>query len=381
MKKIITLALILIAAILALPAAVFATSPSAAMTFGMMQVEYRFAEGETPNIPQEIERFGYTYHLVSQTDPVRESTLPATRTYTFNISGVLSLEQLTDAGIDSTDFTPKTVPMEREVDMFDIQTVGTNEVEGLRGSTKVFTVFSDENPDGVEVEGTFTGVTFEVTKDDSGLPTEYLRTAVYRGIEPYTAIGYFIGSSTYRTDTTEGVDLFVIVATYETDQMPPPIVSNVGTLVAGGDTGGDEGLIDGLTTIEEQQVALQAGEGNPLVNIMNGRVPLGNMAVTALWSFFSLCFSIAAVALAVWFVFGLIAKRKKEKKDLRDLILRIMVAGFGFLTLFTWLLWDDFSLGMVWVNQYTLLIGILLAVTAAIAVITKVLQSKTEEDE
>jgi len=55
------------------------------------------------------------------------------------------------------------------------------------------------------------------------------------------------------------------------------------------------------------------------------------------------------------------------------------VVGFGLLTLFTWLLWDTFTLGMVWVNQYTPLIGIMLGVTAGIAVITRVLQGKAEE--
>ena len=308
MKKITTLALILIAVLLAVPAAAFAASPPAAMTFGMMQVEYRFSEGETPNIPREIERFGFTYHLVSQTEAVLESTLPATRTYTYMVSGALSKEQLESVGAyGRTDFEPVDVPMERIVDMFDIQEVTTNEVEGLRGSTKIFTVTSAENPDGIEVEGTFTGVTFEVLDDDFGLPTLYLRTAVYRGLELYYETGYFIASSTFTTNTTEGADLYVIIATYETDQMPPPIVSNVGTLENQGGSG--EGGIDGLTTIEEQQVALQAGEPNPLVNIMNGRVPLGNLAVTALWSFFSLCFSIAAVVLAGFFVFGIITTR------------------------------------------------------------------------
>ena len=385
MKKITTLAIVLIAVLLAVPTAAFATGqPSANMTFGMMQIEYRFAAGETPNIPQEIERFGFTYRLVSQTEPVLESTLPAVRTYTYMVSGVLSKEMLEGVGGDTTKFEQVDVVMEREVDReitlpedpAKEPPLLTNDVEDIP-LTMPFIVTSGTDPSGFQkVELNRTGVTFDIAGMNDGLPTGFIATVVYRGIETYKEVGYFIASSTFTTNTEEGADLYVIVATYETDEMPPPVVSNVGTTVIGG---GTQTGVDGLTAIEEQQVALQAGELNPLANIINGNVPLGNLAVKGVWSFFSLCFSIAGVVLAAWFVIGLIAKRKKEEKDLRELILRFMVIGFGLLTMFTWLLWDNFSYGMVWVNQYTLLIGILLAASAGLAVITKVLQGKTEE--
>jgi hypothetical protein len=383
MKKIAAIALVFIVALLAAPpmATYAASSPSGNTTFGTMQVEYRFAEGETHNIPQQIERFGFMFHLISQTEPVLESTLPAARTYSYMISGILSKDQLDEiGGGGSTEFTPVNVVMEREVDWVEYLEMNTNDVEDIP-LTIMHEVTSGTDPGGYEMaELTRTGVTFEVLAINDGLPTRFLATVIYRGIETYSEIGYFIAESTFTTETAEDADLYVIIATYETDEMPPPIVSNLGTLITSGVAGVQEG-VEGLTPVEEEQIALQAGELNPLSNIANGNVPLGNLAVTGVWSFFSLVFSIIGVVFAGWFVFGLIAKRKTGKKELRDTIIRVMTIGFGLLTLFTWLLWDNFSIGMVWVNENTLLIGVLLAITVVFFVIAKNMREKTGQAE
>jgi hypothetical protein len=383
MKKIIAIALSFIVALLAAPpmATYAVSSPSVNAAFGTMQVEYRFAEGETPNIPQQIERFGFTFHLVSQTEPVLESSLPVIRTYSYMVSGILSKEQLDEIGTGgATGFTPVNVVMEREVDRVEYLEMNTNDVEDIPLTIK-YEVTSGTDPSGFEMaELARTGVTFEILAINDGLPTRFLATVIYRGIETYSEVGYFIAESTFTTDMDEEADLFVVIATYETDEMPPPIVSNVGTLSAyGGISGQDE--VEGLSPIEEEQIALQEGEQNPLANIANGNVPLGNLAVAGVWSFLSLVFSIIGVIFAGVCVFGLIAKRKTEKKELRDIIIRVMVIGFGLLTLFTWLLWDNFSIGMVWINENTLLIGVLLAVTAALFIIARKMREKTGQAE
>ena len=64
----------------------------------------------------------------------------------------------------------------------------------------------------------------------------------------------------------------------------------------------------------------------------------------------------------------------------RGLILRVLTIIIGAITLVTWLFLDDFSLGMVWINGYTLTIGILFAVTLAFCVLTNVRDKKIYEE-
>lgn len=393
MKKIIAIAVAFLLTGMMIPAAaVYATTPPPAnMTSGTLQVEYKFAEGDTPSIPQEIERFGYTYQLVSQTDPVLESTLPATRSYSYRVNGALSQDQL-DAiqGMGNINMTPVDVVLEREVDKeIILNGLLTNDVDAIP-LTMDFQVTSGTDPSGFETKALDrTGITFDIEEIEDGLPTSFIATVIYRGVESYTELGYYIADSVFTTsDDEDAVDVYVIVAGYETNQMPPPIENQIINYINGG-----SGETEGLTTIEDGQVALQSG--NPIRDIMDGLVPMGGIIVRGFWSLLSMIFSIAGVAVAVVFALGFFIRREREKAreaegetgaqdgseklisiGKRGLILRIMTIGFGIITLLTWLLWDNFANGMVWINEYTVMIGILLAVSAALGVVTKLIGRK-----
>lgn len=376
MKKTLAIALALLITMMAIPAAaVYATAPpSGYATYGTMQIEYRFAEGQTPNIPQQIERFGFTYYLVSQTEPVLERTLPTTRSYSYRVNGVLSQEELDKIqGLGNVTMEAVNVVLEREVDViYEEGGLPTNDVEAIP-LFKDFEVTSGYAASGYEIKTLErTGVTFELGGISDGLPTSFDVTVVYRGVESYLAHGYYIAESIFNTsEDVDELDIYIIIADYETDQMPPPIEEIM--LAADGGGGGDSGL----TTIEDGMVALQGG--NPISDIMNGLVPVGSILVKGFWSFLSMIFSIAGVVLAALFAIGFFVNRKKDMDEeeektvkTRGLILRVMTIGFGLIVLFTWLLWDNFSFGMVWINEYTLLIGVLLAIAVGLAVITKV---------
>ena len=159
MKKFIILILLIV---MALPGAVFATAdPDVAGSYETMQVEYRFAEGETPNILPTIDRFGMTFYLIGQSEPMLEGSMPEVRTYRYRVNGYLTPEQIAEVEALGIKLDPVQAVFERDVDVIDIQHMYTNDVDDIP-KTKVFSVTSGTNPSGFEdKELEYTGVTFE----------------------------------------------------------------------------------------------------------------------------------------------------------------------------------------------------------------------------
>ena len=406
-KRISMLLMIVLALLLAAPAAAYATTPPpSGTTGGTLSVEYRFMEGEEPEIPLEITRFGFRYFLVSQSEPVLESTLPNRRTYSYRIEGALTQEQINNIqGLGDVTFTPVYLISEREIDRErELKNWLTNDIESIE-ETWVFNDVNIGSTTGVDSKGpvelTLTGVTFtEITAfedipDGPGtleLPAEYAYNgiAVYRGAESFSLHGYYYADMLYVTEEGVDIDVFVVVAEYQTEDMPPPIDIETGV------TPGEEIA----TTLSDNEVALiDQQSGNPIIDIINGLVPAGNFSETGAWSFLSLLLCITALYFAVVNFIGFIAKRRQanayESMGVHDEerlamlkkrgnILRVMTIFLGAMTLLMWLYLDNFAFGMVWINAFTPLIGILCGFTLVLRALTNHSEKKalldTESD-
>ena len=407
MKKIITIAIALVLMIMMVPAqAAYAVSPPPANPqYGTLQIEYRFAEGEEMTVPQQIVRFGYTYNLVSQTAPVLESEMPLVRTYSYRVEGVLTQEQLDSIkGIPNITVTPVNVVAEQEIDRIEVLEKKTNDVDKIPMTTNSFDITIGFEADGTpitdKVELARTGVTFDLNTDlgdngydEDGLPMGYIATVIYRGVEAVLVPGYYEVNETFMSDEESDVPIYVIVADYQTDQMPPPI----DTVLAGGGAGGAGGGPGdtGLTAIEDQQVAQQAGNGplDPgiIQDIADGLVPQGNTEVTGLWSLVSMILCIAGIVIAVLSAIrafvginrryntetSVVLDEKAASANRRGLLLRILIVVISVVTLLTWILLDDFSRGVVWINGNTPIIAVMFAVTVLITIFANVHAKKT----
>ena len=366
-------------------------------TYGTLQIEYRFAEGETPNIPQTIEQYGFTYHLVSQSDPVLESSLPQTRTYTYEIHGLLTQEQIDEAGLQGITLTPVDVLFERKVDVElshlntpRFRNMPTNDVDDIP-LTYPCRVTSGTDPSGFETRNLErAGVTFEIAGYEAGTngspapPAGYNATVVYRGLETYLAFGYYQADAVFTTKENEGdINYYVIVAYYETEAFAPPVEEFI-----------TDPAIPEAPDLEEDVPGIQPGK--TFFDIFTGNVPFGNFSFDGAWSLISAGLALLGLSIAVIYAVGTIMRRRYasvlEKMTVHDekwlamvkqrgIILRILTVILGVITLITWLFLDDFSHGFVWININTPVIIILFIITMALCIITNLREQKIHKSE
>jgi hypothetical protein len=205
----------------ALPAFAVETTESGDADSTTITIEYRYTQGESvPEIPKTITRFGREYSLIKAAEPVLESTLPRTRTYTYTVAGVVSKEDVAMvAGLGNVSLQPVLGSVERKVDKTEVtENLPTNEAEYLP-QTKEYEILSDAY-EGAVTKGALTraGVEFEITGyDEYGIPDRYTATAVYRGVETYLEPQYYNAEATYTTRETDNVSSYVIIADYKSD--------------------------------------------------------------------------------------------------------------------------------------------------------------------
>jgi hypothetical protein len=370
-----------------------AADPAPAEESVNITMEYRYAEGETPNIPQTLTQGGIGYRLISQADPVAESTLPRTRTYTYKIDGSISKQDLAEIEkIPNIVLTPVYVEVEKEVDKTEkIQNLDNNDVDDLPNS-KEFQVHSADAKNNVKKEDlSRAGVTFEVSKWEGApydsLPEKYTATIVYRGIETYSEIGYYTAQMNYQTDEVVGnIPQYVVIAQYEPldsgaaeadeeeaeeiaaiseEEDPVPDVSDPDT------------NIDERTAKEAEQFDAQTG--NPLTDLLANNVPLGNLTRTDAWSILSLMIVLIALIWSAALVAGAVIGRNKdvekyadvseEKKRLSKLT-RTVAIILGVIAALVWYLLDDLSLKMVMINRYTIIIFAIFLVQVAFFILS-----------
>jgi hypothetical protein len=398
-KKIIAFAITAIF-LLALPGAVFAAQD--AQTAGdNITVEYRYAEGETPNIPPSISQFGQNYNLVGTSDAVLESTLPTTRNYTYRVNGALTPEQMAEIqGTGDIAFTPVYLDKKEEADRYLELEVPTNDVEELPAPAVVnANEFANTFSDGSSFSASaIAGVEFEeLPLDEFKIPSGFKANILYRGILTTPVLGYYLASANFTTSEVEDeTNQYIIVAEYAPEALPP-IVEEEEEAVE------EEEAIEepaepeaALPTVglSDDDVALIDGQGdNPFANIANGQTPLGGFSVEGVWSFLSLILSAVAVVIAIFFVIGFAMKRSRVKQyenigvydsealalaKKRGNLLRLLTVLFGVLTLVTWLILDDFTVGMVWINANTIIVGVFFIVTVVLCGATNARKAKAD---
>ena len=404
MKKLYAIALTLILIFCLSPMSVFATETGDSEgSYGTMQVEYRYKEGESPNIQQQITQFGRVYHLVSTSGPVLESTLPTTRTYSYRIEGALTQAQIDSIkGLGNIKLTPMNVVYERKVDVEIVfpnpdrpDSVLTNDVDDIP-RTWPCRVTSGTDQSGYEVKNLDRiGVEYALATpplDADGLPSGYVATVVYRGVETYAKVGYYYADATFMTTEEEdGVAVYVVVAEYQSEEIPPQ-VSEITPVPESDD------VLPPPAPVEDEVTNMLDNQGsNPFTNILDGNVPLGYPGITGVWSFLSLLFSLAALIIVLILAMGAAAKWRRvgnlskigiygDENWLatirrRGIVLRILTILFGILTFVVWLYLDDFDLGMVWISSSTVLVGVLFALTIVLSVLTNLRNMKTTSED
>ena len=355
-------------------------------------IEYRYAEGTPVEIPDRITQLGREYVLILQGDPVLESTLPQTRTRSYKVGGGLSpadLDLVKD--LANTTIKPVNVSLEREVDKTVNLTLPNNDIDDIPLERD----FDVSSSSGGTQKATLqrAGVEFDIKKDSTGFPTNYIATVVYRGVETYMGIGYYLVETTYNSEEDAGsINQYVIIAEYEPvipedipaatpinapeDNTPPPAQPQQPTTT-------------GLSA--EDQVRMDNQTGNILTDIGNGNVPLGSGAVKAAWSVFSLLLSIAAVVFSIVLIISSLTKRKKtvEKYDDGEYdpsgntigkFLKIIAILIGFCVALMFYVFEDFSLPMVWINSYTVVIGTMFLIQIVVFGIYSVVNNRKGND-
>jgi hypothetical protein len=396
MTGLLTVVIVILLVISLAPLGVFALPDEGGASGDLnVTVEYRYSEGESVSVPSSITRFGREYQLVSSANPVLESSLPQTRTYTYKIEGLLSEEDIAElSDVPGLVLTPVLVEAEREVDKTQVFTdLPTNDLEqdGIP-EYQEFEVSSALAEDGIaRVSLKRAGVSFKVVEKSNGLPEKYEATVVYRGMETFRETGYYSVDVTYETSVTEGsVAQYVVVAVYEPVDKPAEAATRGDT-----NTEIDPGLEPEKADSEfsaEDEAKFSQQTGNPFLDILNGNVPLGSFFSKGAWSLLSAVFSLISVILSVFMIFGIITKRRalkaveafkndlSRRKKLASAS-RVIAVLLGAVVPVVWVILDDFGLPMVWLNRWTSVVGAIFLVQVVMFVIYEMAASKVDSAE
>ncbi|MDR0885147.1 MAG: InlB B-repeat-containing protein [Clostridiales Family XIII bacterium] len=151
-------------------------------------------------------------------------------------------------------------------------------------------------------------------------------------------------------------------------------------------------IYNGFSGADQQKLETQTG--NILSDLANGKVPLGFFGAKGVWSLLSLILSIIAVlSFAIFGIYGFSGKKKgadwnQEQYDENDRTERtkknkklvgILAGILAILTPVVWILLDDFSLKMAWVNNHTLFVGCIFVLYAISMVVFMAFKKKSDK--
>jgi uncharacterized repeat protein (TIGR02543 family) len=134
--------------------------------------------------------------------------------------------------------------------------------------------------------------------------------------------------------------------------------------------------VESFSPVEQEMLVAQTG--NPVLDIFNGNVPLGNFVAQGVWSLLSLLLVVLALLSALFVVApGFISKRLREQ---RRGILGLVSAALAVIALLLWLLLDTLANPMAWINSNTLYVVIVFALYVVVAIAYLALR-KSRRDE
>ena len=273
-----------------------------------IQIEFRYTKGQESmlNIPNSIARYGRSYRLVGKTDPVLEKKLPATRVYTWFVDGTITeAERYLVDDIENVELIATDVEIARVVDKHETREgLPTNDVEAI----ELTKVYSDK-------VFTRAAVRFEVEGyDDFDLPVSYEAEIVYRGLEIYMGPGYEVRATYTTKEDLDGVEQYVVVATYAPDNLAP--ISSAGGGTGGSNDPAPAAATTANTAFEPPIDREEASIGEDLVPLASGdedaAKPINPLLLVLL------IVAIAAAGFVIW-AFAARYKAKKEKEALREM--------------------------------------------------------------
>jgi uncharacterized repeat protein (TIGR02543 family) len=171
------------------------------------------------------------------------------------------------------------------------------------------------------------------------------------------------GSSANNTSSTGNTLANPASTPAQTDIVPPTVVERIPD-----ETGLDIAEVDGFEDQEVEQFTQQTG--NPLTDISDGNVPLGNFLAKGAWSLLSLLLAFVALVITVILIAGTIARRREydtlseaaRKTARRAAKIGVIAIIAGVLTPVSFFLLDNVNHPMTFVNGNTPIIIALFAV-------------------
>jgi hypothetical protein len=135
---------------------------------------------------------------------------------------------------------------------------------------------------------------------------------------------------------------------------------------------------------------LDAQTGNPVIDIPGDNVPLGNLAVSGAWSLASFTLCLASLLFALLFssrVLSILRSKSAEGETIMRRLtgtgaaLRVLALLMSLVSLLVWLVLDDTSKPMSWVNSYTIVFGTLFLSELLLAVIAVFTYPKDDREQ
>lgn len=146
------------------------------------------------------------------------------------------------------------------------------------------------------------------------------------------------------------------------------------------------------------QAQIDAQTGNPVADIADGNVPAGSLGVQGAWSLLSLMMAVAGVVISIPLAITLFRRKKRDEavdengraipaegeeqpeEKRRSRLLKVLAIVAGLLAAILFLILDNLSLPMVFINQWTLWVAIPFIAQLALTVIQFFAKRKVDDD-
>uniref|UniRef100_S0DEV6 Uncharacterized protein n=1 Tax=termite gut metagenome TaxID=433724 RepID=S0DEV6_9ZZZZ len=155
--------------------------------------------------------------------------------------------------------------------------------------------------------------------------------------------------------------------------------------------------ITGLTENDHGRMADQTG--NPLTDLISGNVPLGHFGVGGAWSLLSLLMSLLGLLVALLLFISMLVRHKQRAQEeeapesadaeedegrakaRRATLLRLGAIVTGLLTGFVFLILDNLSHPMVWINRNTVIVALVFVVHMVLVAVFNLLRRREAHEE
>jgi predicted outer membrane repeat protein len=194
-----------------------------------------------------------------------------------------------------------------------------------------------------------------------------------------TREGYtFTGWDKDFTNVTTDIDIKALYALIATDNPEPEPDPTVPAVVDTPTPAPAELLAEGFAP--EEVEALQSQTGNPVVDLAEGNVPLGNLDTTLVISLLNLILAVLAALGSLVLLAANLLRRRHFKGAI--LLTGIAAVVLGLITVVVWLVLDGLNRPTAWLDAYTPIIVALFALFAIMGIIhTVVALRKTKDDD